>query len=125
MTKYKNIDLGSFEEIGKLENGKAFLKEALDLTSCEISVNNVPQGFKLPFCHKHKQNEEIYIILKGKGIITVDNEQIIVKEGSCIKIEPSTSRTIENTGDSELYFICIQAKTASLEQYGLEDAEVC
>ena len=39
MTKYKNIDLGSFEEIGKLENGKAFLKEALDLTSCEISVN--------------------------------------------------------------------------------------
>ena len=125
MTKYTNIDLGSFEEIGKLENGKTFLKDALGLTSCEISVNNVPKGFKVPFNHKHKQNEEVYIILKGEGIITVDNEKINVKEGSCIKIYASASRTIENTGESELYFICIQAKTNSLEQYGFQDAEIC
>ena len=82
MTNYKNIDLGSFEEIGKLENGKAFLKDSLNLTSCEISVNNVPKGFKVPFNHKHKQNEEVYIILKGEGIITVDSNKINVKEGS-------------------------------------------
>lgn len=125
MTKYKKIDLGSFEEIGKLENGKAFLKDALKLTSCEISINNVQKGFKVPFLHKHKQNEEIYIILKGEGIITVDNEKINVKEGSCIKIDPSSSRTIENTGNNELYFICVQAKANSLEQYGLSDAQIC
>ncbi len=125
MTKYKKIDLGSFEEIGKFENGKTFLKDALDLTSCEISVNNVPQGFKVPFKHKHKQNEEVYIILKGEGIITIDNDNINVKEGSCIKVESSAGRTIENTGDDNFQFICIQAKTNSLEQYGLGDAEIC
>ena len=125
MTKYKIINLGTFAEIGKLENGKMFLKDALGLTSCEISINNVPQAFKVPFYHKHKQNEEIYIILKGEGIITADNEKINVKEGSCIKIEPCASRTIENTGDNELHFICVQAKTNSLEQYGLGDAEIC
>lgn len=125
MTNYKNIDLGSFEEIGKLENGKAFLKDSLNLTSCEISVNNVPKGFKVPFNHKHKQNEEVYIILKGEGIITVDSNKINVKEGSCVKIEPSASRTIENSGNGEFQFICIQAKANSLEQYGLSDAELC
>ena len=44
---------------------------------------------------------------------------------SCIKIEPSASRTIENSGDGEFQFICIQAKANSLEQYGLSDAELC
>lgn len=51
--------------------------------------------------------------------------KINVKEGSCIKIELSSSRTIENTGNNELHFICIQAKTNSLEQCGLNDAQIC
>lgn len=71
------------------------------------------------------QNEEIYIILKGKGIFTIDDDKIEVKEGSCIKVMPCTSRTIKSTGSEELQFICIQAKTNSLEQFGLGDAELC
>ena len=125
MTNYKTTELGRIGEIINLENGKVFLHDALDLTSCEISVNAVPKGFKVPFNHKHKQNEEVYIILKGEGIITVDSNKINVKEGSCIKIEPSASRTIENSGNGEFQFICIQAKANSLEQYGLSDAELC
>lgn len=41
------------------ENGKAFLHDFLELTSCEISVSAMPAGVKLPFNHKHKQNEEV------------------------------------------------------------------
>ena len=33
MTEYTNTDLGTFAEIAKLENGKAFLHNALALTS--------------------------------------------------------------------------------------------
>ncbi len=125
MTNYKTTELGKIDELINLENGKAFLHDALELTSCEISVNTVPKGFKVPFNHKHKQNEEVYIILKGEGIITVDGTAVSVKEGSAVKIMPEASRTIENTGDGEFEFICIQAKTNSLEQYGLGDAELC
>ena len=125
MTDYTNTDLGTFEQIAKLENGKAFLHDALNLTSCEISVNVTPKGFKVPFNHKHKQNEEIYIVLKGIGVITVDGERIEVSEGTAVKIQPEASRTIENLGDSDFQFVCIQAKSGSLEQFGLEDAELC
>lgn len=125
MTNYKTTELGKIDELINLENGKAFLHDALELTSCEISVNTVPKGFRVPFNHKHKQNEEVYIILKGEGIITVDGSAVNVKEGSAVKIMPEASRTIENTGDGEFEFICIQAKTNSLEQYGLGDAELC
>ncbi len=125
MTNYTSTELGKIHDIINLENGKVFLHDTLGLSSCEISVNTVPKGFKVPFSHKHKQNEEIYIILKGEGVITIDGNPIIVKEGSAVKILPSASRTIENTTEDEFQFICIQAKTNSLEQFGLGDAELC
>ena len=122
MTNFKNVELGKIVDI---EKGKAFLHDALELTSCEISVNSVPKGFKLPFNHKHKQNEEVYIFLKGEGIFTVDGNGIQVKEGSCVKVLPAASRTLENSGEGELQFICVQAKENSLEQFGMGDAELC
>ncbi len=125
MTNYTTTELGKIHEIINHENGKVFLHDALDLSSCEISVNAVPKGFKVPFNHKHKQNEEVYIILKGEGIITIDGEPVKVKEGSVVKVLPEAARTIENTSDNEFQFICIQAKVNSLEQYGLGDAELC
>ena len=124
MTNFKNAEIGKLEEVGKnYENGKAFLHDLLGLTSCEISISSMPKGIKLPFNHKHKQNEEIYIFLKGEGTMTLDNETIEVKEGSCVKVLPSAIRTMESKID--LQYICVQAKENSLEQFGLGDAELC
>ena len=124
MTNFKNAEIGTLAEIGeKYENGKAFLHDLLELTSCEISVNAMTAGLKIPFCHRHFQNEEIYIFLKGEGTITVDNKVIDVKEGSCVKIMPKAARTIESKTDMQ--YLCVQAKTNSLEQFGLKDAELC
>ena len=124
MTNFKNAEIGTIAEIGeKYENGKAFLHDLLELTSCEISVNAMTAGLKIPFCHRHFQNEEIYIFLKGEGTITVDNKVIDVKEGSCVKIMPKAARTIE--AKTDMQYLCVQAKTNSLEQFGLKDAELC
>lgn len=124
MTDFKNAEIGTLAEIGeKYENGKAFLHDLLELTSCEISVNAMTAGLKIPFCHRHFQNEEIYIFLKGEGTITVDNKVIDVKEGSCVKIMPKAARTIE--AKTDMQYLCVQAKTNSLEQFGLKDAELC
>ena len=124
MTNFKNAEIGTLAEIGeKYENGKAFLHDLLELTSCEISVNAMTAGLKIPFCHRHFKNEEIYIFLKGEGTITVDNKVIDVKEGSCVKIMPKAARTIE--AKTDMQYLCVQAKTNSLEQFGLKDAELC
>ena len=124
MTNFKKAELGTIEEIDKnYENGKAFLHDLLELTSCEISVSSMPAGIKLPFNHKHKQNEEIYIFLKGKGTMTLDNEVIEVQEGSCVKVLPDAIRTMESKTD--IQYICVQAMEGSLEQFGFADAELC
>ena len=125
MTNYKTTELGKIDELINLENGKAFLHDALELTGCEISINTVAQGFKVPFNHKHKQNEEVYIVLKGEGILTIDGNAVNVEEGSVVKVMPAASRTLENTGKGVFQFICVQAKANSLEQFGLGDAKLC
>ncbi len=67
----------------------------------------------------------MYIVLKGHGILTVDNEKIRVKEGSAVKVMPDAVRTLENASEEDFRFICIQTKTNSLTQFGMGDAELC
>ena len=43
------------------------LHDELNLTGCEISCNQMPAGAAVPFVHKHKENEEVYIITQGGG----------------------------------------------------------
>jgi len=124
MENFKTTELGNIAQLGsKYQNGKAFLHDTLNLSSCEISVNEMPAGQKLPFNHKHKQNEEVYIFLKGQGSMPLDGKTVEVKEGTCVKVLPEVSRTMESKTD--LQFICVQAKAGSLVQFGMGDGELC
>lgn len=101
--------------------GKVFIKDLLDTTGSEISMNKVPPGFEMPFSHAHKHNEEVFIFLGGKGQMSIDDDIIEVEEGSMVRLEPKAVRSFRNTGDTELYFICIQTREKSLQGYTTED----
>lgn len=124
MANYTKTEVGPLHQLAAHhQNGKAFLHDTLGLTSCEISVSFMPAGSKLPFQHTHKQNEEVYLFLKGTGTLTLDGEAIAVQEGSCVRVLPPAVRTME--AKTDLYYICVQAKENSLTQFGLGDGELC
>ena len=110
-------DLSAFE-------GKAFLKDLTGATAMEFSVGSLPAGEALPFKHKHKQNEEVYVFLSGRGVMTLDGEDFPVASGSVVRVTPSVVRTHRNTGDTPLVFLCFQAKAGSLVQATLDDGEL-
>ena len=56
--------------------GRAELHEALSLTGAEVSLNRLPAGAGVPFVHAHKNNEEIYGILEGRGTAVIDGETV-------------------------------------------------
>ena len=85
----------------------------------------MPAGAKSPFNHIHKQNEEIYIFLTGNGTFTVDDDKIEIKPGTAIRVATGAKRAMENTGATEMQYICVQAKENSLTQFAFADAEVC
>lgn len=125
------IDFGPFEELDqycfkhpKLTEGvagKQFLKEELGLTSMEVSLNKFPAGTSMPFSHKHRENEELYLFLKGKGEFCVDGNWFEVQEGSAIRVAPNGVRTWRSSSSEELLFIVIQAKAGTLEGSSIQD----
>ena len=98
------------------------LHDLLGLTGAEISCNTLPAGVSVPFVHSHKNNEEIYIILEGTGKLSIDGEEVDIKQGDCFRIAPRAERCISASDDSPLRFICIQVKAGSLEGFTMGDA---
>jgi mannose-6-phosphate isomerase-like protein (cupin superfamily) len=101
-------------------HGKYFIGKELGLTGSEVSINLLPAGKYMPFVHAHKKNEELYIVLRGRGMFYVDGDEFPIQEGSLIRIAPEGERGWK-AGDEDLYFICIQAEAGSLSQATLED----
>ncbi len=118
----QNLDRFTFKPSGLPElEGKVFLNQWLELTSCEISFNKLPAKKSIPFYHKHQRNEEIYIFLKGNGEFQVDDKIIPISEGVVIRVAPDGVRTFRNTSDEELYFIVIQARANTYEGNTIQD----
>jgi mannose-6-phosphate isomerase-like protein (cupin superfamily) len=100
--------------------GKYFIGKELGLTGCEVSLNRLPAGKAMPFVHTHKNNEELYIVLRGSGTFFVDGEEFPIQEGSLVRVAPEGERAWQ-AGSEDLYFICVQAQAGSLIQATLED----
>jgi mannose-6-phosphate isomerase-like protein (cupin superfamily) len=125
-------DLGSFSELQqftfapqtvpiKLE-GKVFLKQILNLSSAEISLNTLPPNTSVPFYHKHHLNEEIYIFVKGKGEFQVDDTVFAIGEGTTVRIDPEGERCLRNTSNTEaLVWIVIQSRAGSYSDHTIQD----
>ena len=61
--------------------------------------------------HKHGDDEEIYIILEGSGIMEVDGVKRDVKKGDVILNRPFGTHALRNTSESdELIILVIEAK---------------
>lgn len=100
------------------------LHEKLSLTGAEISINQLPAGANVPFVHSHKNNEEIYGIISGKGKALIDGEEIELSAGDWLKITPAAKRQFFAAADSEITYVCIQVKENSLGGFTADDAIV-
>ena len=106
------------------EENRVELHNMLNLTGAEISYNSLPAGAGVPFVHAHKENEEIYIVLDGKGFLFVDGNETEIKKGDCFRIDPKGQRWLKAAADSALQYLCIQTKAGSLEHFTMTDAVV-
>jgi mannose-6-phosphate isomerase-like protein (cupin superfamily) len=101
--------------------GKLFLKNLLASAGLEMSLNVVPPGKGMPFLHRHHQNDEVYVVVGGRGQFLVDGECIDVAEGSVLRLSPAAARAWRNTSDAPLYFLCLQYRADSVIEGGTVD----
>lgn len=107
--------------LGLAVPGKVFLNQTLGLTGCEVSLNKMPAGVGMPFHHKHRLNEEVYVFVAGKGEFQVDGETFPIAEGSVVRVARDGERCWRNTGEGELVYVVIQAREGSHEGHTTQD----
>ena len=130
---YTAVNVGSWEDIkdhslihaklGTEIKGKVFVKDPTGASGTEISFTSLPPKSELGYFHIHYKDEETYIILKGSGFYQVDDDCFPIQAGSVIRVAPAGVRSLCNTSDEEMVYICIQAKENSLEEYTTNDGE--
>jgi mannose-6-phosphate isomerase-like protein (cupin superfamily) len=130
---YTAINIGSLKDIktyslihpklGTEIKGKVFVKAPTRATATEISFTTIPPKSELGYFHIHHKDEETYIILKGYGYYQVDDDCFPIQEGSIIRVAPEGVRSLCNTSEEDLVYICIQAKENSLEEHTTEDGK--
>ncbi len=64
-----------------------------------------PKEKSLP--HRFFEASEVYYIIKGIGVMHIDDESAEVSSGDTIYIPPPAVQWIENIGSENLEFLCI------------------
>lgn len=118
------INMSNYKKVSVGQDARTELHDQLSLTGAEISISNLPAGACVPFVHSHKQNEEIYVVLSGRGKAIIDTETVTLSAGDWIKVSPVAKRQFFANEDSAISLACIQVKENSLENYTMTDAIV-
>ena len=108
------------EERGRLRSH--FLMDAGDLGSRNMTVTwvDVPPGAEQR-AHSHPDAEQVYVIVRGRGRMSVAGDVEEVGEGDLVFIPPATSHGIVNDGHEDLVYVSAASPPVSMEElYGAE-----
>lgn len=81
-------------------------RRLLGLSGVALGLINLPPGQGYTFTHRHREQEEVYIVLAGSGRILVDSELIPIAAGDMVRVDPGSSRALKNDGGEPLRIIC-------------------
>jgi uncharacterized cupin superfamily protein len=76
-----------------------FATSNLGLEKSGVSYQRLEPGFRVPFGHKQKQEEEFYVVISGGGRAKLDDEIIEVRQWDVIRVPPETMRCFEGGSD--------------------------
>jgi uncharacterized cupin superfamily protein len=93
-------------------------RDPLGMENSGVSYIRIAPGFRIPFGHKHKQQEEVYVVVSGSARIKIEDEVRELKQWDAVRLHRDTVRGFE-AGDEGAELIAIGAPNT-----GPGDAEV-
>jgi mannose-6-phosphate isomerase-like protein (cupin superfamily) len=100
MTSYTKVNLKEVEDqaprFGLEENMEARMARVpLELEHSGISYQRLAPNFRLPFGHKHKNQEEVYVVVSGSARAKLDDEVVELRQWDAIRVPKDTMRSFE------------------------------
>ena len=103
MTDYNKTNL----PLDTLPEWLTWLKEPLELRGIGMTTFNLPAGKGYTFMHSHEEQEEVYIVLTGKGVIQLEDEAVEMSAGDFVRVSPPVRRAIKADSDSSMAGIIV------------------
>lgn len=63
-------------------------------------------GARMPFGHRHREQEEVYVVVRGSGRAKLDDEIVDIAEWDVIRVAPRVMRAFE-AGQDGLDVVCV------------------
>lgn len=122
MPGYSIVNLRELEDqapkFGYGERQEArFATKPLRAEMSGLSLQRVKPGQRLAFGHRHKQEEELYVVVGGSGRAKLDDEEVELKQWDAIRVPPGTVRSFEGS-DEGIEFLAFGSRGL-----GIEDTE--
>lgn len=99
MAGYTLVNLNEIEDLapkfGLSDFEVRFATVPLELQKSGISLQRYGPGVRLPFGHKHDQQEELYVVVSGSGRIKLDDEVVELRQWDAVRIPGETMRNFE------------------------------
>ena len=72
-----------------------FARSAIGGETLGLTLFTLAPGFRMPFGHKHEDQEEVYVIVRGSARIKVDGEVVEAGQWDAIRFDNDTMRNVE------------------------------
>jgi mannose-6-phosphate isomerase-like protein (cupin superfamily) len=97
MANYTKVNLKNIEDQapkGGLSPGlKAhFARVPLELEKSGISYFRIAPNFRIPFGHKHSEQEEVYLVVDGSAQVRVDDDVVELNPWDAIRVPTGAMR---------------------------------
>ena len=93
--------------IGEIEFCRVLTDEDFASNCDFVDYAVLPEGTSIGI-HTHGNDEEIYFILSGKGLMTVNEKEFEVREGNVILNKPGWSHGLYNPNKDSLTILVVQ-----------------
>ena len=87
-------------------------REALGSPELGVSRFTYEPGARMPFGHRHREQEEIYVVVSGSGHAKLDDELVELTVSDVLRVAPSVVRSFQAGADG-LDLICIGGRKPS------------
>jgi mannose-6-phosphate isomerase-like protein (cupin superfamily) len=67
----------------------------LEMEHSGISYQRLAPNFRVPFGHRHKTQEEVYVVLKGSLRAKVEGDVLELKQWDALRVHKDTMRSFE------------------------------
>jgi quercetin dioxygenase-like cupin family protein len=98
MSDYTLINLKEIEDTAGARTSEVegrFARRHLNSRELGVSYFNYAPGFRSPVGHRHREQEEVYVVLSGSGRVMLDDEVREVGRWDVLRVAPQVVRAFE------------------------------